>query len=97
MTLFFYHVTVTDQNKIDQRSIKCIMFLLQTQKLQAEQLQYVKQSMRAAKEFDTDYQNTITELRNRIETALKDKQDTTQQLQREEKGNSPRFILFSES
>jgi len=55
-----------------------------TQKLQAEQLQYVKQSMRAAKEFDTDYQNTITELQNKIEDALKDKQDTTHQLQSEE-------------
>ena len=64
-----------------------VISFLQTQKLQAEQLQYVKQSMRAAKEFDTDYQNTITELQNKIETALKEKQDTTQNLQREESGN----------
>jgi len=55
-----------------------------TQKLQAQQLQYVKQSMRAAKEFDSDYQNTLTELQTKIETALKEKQVSTQKLQAEE-------------
>jgi hypothetical protein len=45
--------------------------------------------MRAAKEFDTDYQNTITELQNKIENALKDKQDTTHKLQSEENGMVP--------
>ena len=70
----------------------CTIF--QTQKLQAEQLHYVKQSMRAAKEFDTDYQNTITDLQNKIETALKDKQDTHHKLQMEENGQKT-ITLYS--
>lgn len=42
----------------------------QTVRLQAEQLAYVKQSMKAAKDFDSDYQNTIMELHDDIEQAL---------------------------
>ena len=55
-----------------------------TVKLQSEQLSYVKQSMKSAKDFDIDYQNTVTELNNKIEEALKEKQETVIKLQKEQ-------------
>lgn len=42
--------------------------------------------MRQAKEFDTDYQSTITMLQDKIEEALKDKQEDSQKLQAQENG-----------
>ena len=62
-------------------------------RLQAEQLAYVKQSMKAAKDFDSDYQSTIMELHDDIEQALGSRKNGITDKQIEEQGMITCYIF----
>ena len=50
--------------------------------------------MKSAKDFDVDYQTTLTDLQSKLEEALKEKQGTSVSLQKEEDGKLIRFITL---